>query len=114
MESVKMKISENKKRGSFSCPKDHSTQIRFLGQKVCPVARSQKDTHIDRQTARGTTEGTCQDVSLQTIIKNCPTKKQTNLQCILVIIIMDKKQSVSHYHNYFILPQIQLQRRSGI
>ena len=45
IENVKMKISEKKcvfflmSQGSFN-PK-----IRFLGQKVCPVARVRTDTH---------------------------------------------------------------------
>ena len=44
-----MKISKNKKKCvSFSCPKDHSTKKnRFLGQKVCSVARVQTDTQTD-------------------------------------------------------------------
>ena len=36
IKSVKMKISKNKKIYFFSCPLN--PKIRFLGQKVCPVA----------------------------------------------------------------------------
>ena len=43
---------------------------RFLGQKVCPVARSQ--TH--RQTTEGTLSG-LQDIFLQPIIKDRPNIK---------------------------------------
>ena len=57
-------------------------KIRFLGQKVCPVARSWTDGHThrqtDRQTDRVTTEGTLsgfQDFFLQPIIKDRPNRQ---------------------------------------
>ena len=71
-------------QGSFN-PK-----IRFLDQKVCPVARSQTHTQTDRQTDRHTdtqthrqtdrvtTEGTLsgfQDFFLQPIIKDRPNNR---------------------------------------
>ena len=79
IKSVKMKISKNKKmpfclmsQGSLD-PK-----IRFLGQKVCSVARVQTDrhtvTHTHRQTGtKVNTEDTLlgfQDFFLQPIIKD--------------------------------------------
>ena len=63
-------------QGSFD-PK-----IRFLGQKVCPVARSRTDRHTHRQTDRVTTEGTLswfQDFFLQPIIKD--RSKKLSLSC---------------------------------
>ena len=65
IKTVKMKISKNKKYISFLLPKDHSTQkIRFLGQKVCPVACLHTDTQTDRVTTVGTLSG-FQDFFLQ-------------------------------------------------
>ena len=51
IKSAKMKISKNQKMCFFSCPKDQSTQkIRFLRQKVCPVARGRTDRQTDTHT----------------------------------------------------------------
>ena len=51
-------------------------KIRFLGQKVCPVARGQTDRQTDGQThTKVTTEGTLsgfQEFFLQPIIKDRP------------------------------------------
>ena len=45
IKSVKMKISKNKKMRFFRMSQGSlNPKIRFLGQKVCPVARSQTDT----------------------------------------------------------------------
>ena len=46
-------------------------KIRFLSQKVCPVARSQTDRHTDRVTTEGTLSG-FHDFFLQPIIKDRP------------------------------------------
>ena len=56
IKSVKMKISKKMcfflmSQGSFN-PK-----IRFLGQRVCPVARSHTHRHTDRVTTEGTLSG---------------------------------------------------------
>ena len=40
---------KNTKKGFFSCPKDHSLKIRFLGQKMCSVARMQRDTKVNNE-----------------------------------------------------------------
>ena len=48
-----------------------NSKIRFLSQKVCPVARSQTDRHTDRVTTEGTLSG-FQDFFLQPIIKDRP------------------------------------------
>ena len=46
-----MKISKNKKMRFFLMSQGSlSPKIRFLGQKVCSVARVQRDTQTDRQT----------------------------------------------------------------
>ena len=46
-------------------------KIRFLGQKVWPVARAQTDTHTDRVTTKGTISG-FHDFFFQPIIKDRP------------------------------------------
>ena len=45
IKSVKMKISKNKKSFFLMSQGSLNPKIRFLGQKVCPVARGQTDTH---------------------------------------------------------------------
>ena len=51
IKSVKMKISKNKKMRFFLMSQGSlDPKIRFLGQKVCSVARVQTDTQTDRQT----------------------------------------------------------------
>ena len=80
IKSVKMKISKNKKMRFFLMSQGSlNPKIRFLGQKVWPVARSQTDrhthTHTHTQTHRVTTVGTLsgfQDFFLQPIIKDRP------------------------------------------
>merc|ERR1711923_604721 len=72
IKSVKIKISKNKKMRFFLISQGpFHPKIRFLGQKVCPVARPQTDghTHTHTQThTKVTTEGTLsgfQDFFLQ-------------------------------------------------
>ena len=68
IESVKMKISKNllMSQGSFN-PK-----IRFLGEKVCSVARGQTDEQTDTEvTTVGTLSG-FKDFFLQPITKDRP------------------------------------------
>ena len=64
-------------QGSFN------PNIRFLGQKVCPVACLQTDRHTDRMTSEGTLSG-IQDFFLQPIIKDRPnnTKNTTAEQTL--------------------------------
>ena len=56
IKSVKMKISKNKKMRFFLMSQGSlDPKIRFIGQKVCSVARIQTDKtdrHIHRQTDR--------------------------------------------------------------
>ena len=74
IKSVKMKISKNKKMRFFLMSQgSFNPKIRFLSQKVCPVARSQTDRHTDRVTTEGTLSG-FQDFFLQPIIKDRPNK----------------------------------------
>ena len=55
-------------------------KIRFLGQKVCPVARGRTDRQTDGQTdTRVTTDGTLsgfQEFFLQPNIKDRPKRKK--------------------------------------
>ena len=76
-----MKISKNKKMRFFLMSQgSFNPKIRFLGLKVCPVARPQTHRHTDTQTHTQThtkviTEGTLsgfQDFFLQPIIKDRP------------------------------------------
>ena len=51
IKSVKMKISKNKKMRFFLMSQgSFNPKIRFLGQKVCPVARPQTHRHTDTHT----------------------------------------------------------------
>ena len=51
IKSVKMKISKNKKMRFFLMSQGSlNPKIRFLGQKVCPVARGHTDIQTDTQT----------------------------------------------------------------
>ena len=73
IKSVKIKISKNKKMRFFLMSQGSlNPKIRFLGQKVCPVARG----HTDRQTyTKVTTVGTLsgfQEFFLQPVIKDRP------------------------------------------
>ena len=59
IKSVKMKISKNKKMRFFLMPQGSFNQkIKFLDQKVCPVARAHTDGQTDGQTDRVKTEDT--------------------------------------------------------
>ena len=72
VKSVKMQISKNKNMCIFLMSQvSLNSKIRFLSQKVCPVARSQTDRHTDRVTTEGTLSG-FQDFFLQPIIKDRP------------------------------------------
>ena len=68
-----MKISKNKKMRFFLMSQGSlNPKIRFLGQKVCPVARGRTDRHTHTKV---TTEGTLsgfQEFFLQPIIKDRP------------------------------------------
>ena len=81
IKSVKMKILKNKKMRFFLMSQGSlNPKIRFLGQKVWPVARAQTHTQTDGQTDRVTTEGTLsgfQDFFLQPIIKDRPNTNDT-------------------------------------
>ena len=81
IKSVKMKISKNKKMRFFLMSQGSlDPKIRFIGQKVCSVAR----VHTDRQTHRQTdtkvnTEDTLsgfQEFFLQPIIKDRSNNKK--------------------------------------
>ena len=91
-----MNISKNKKMLFFLMSQGSlSPKIRFLGQKVCSVARVQRDTRTDRQThTKVKTEDTLsgfQEFFLQPIIKD---RSDINRQ---------KKAKKCGYINYFYL-----------
>ena len=74
-----MKISKNKKMRFFLMSQGSlNPKIRFLGQKMCSVARLRTDRQTDTQTdTKVTTEGTLsgfQDFFLRPIIKDRPNK----------------------------------------
>ena len=62
-------------------------KIRFLGQKVCPVARSQTDGRTERLTTVYTLSG-FQDVLLQPIIKDQPNIYKGNSQLYIWIWVV--------------------------
>ena len=74
--NVKMKISKNKKMRFFLMSQgSFNPKIRFLGQKMCPVARPQTDTQTHTKvTTVGNLSG-FQDFFLQPIIKDRPKKQ---------------------------------------
>ena len=55
-------------------------KIRFLGQKVCSVARIQTDTQTDTKVNTEDTLSGFQDFFLQPIIKDWPNKHNIELQ----------------------------------
>ena len=70
IKSVKMKISKNKKMRFFLMSQGSlNPKIRFLGQKMCPVACLHTDGQTDRVTTMGTLSG-FQEFFLQPIIKD--------------------------------------------
>ena len=77
-----MKISKNKKMRFFLMSQgSFNPKIRFLGQKVCPVARGQTDGQTDTKV---TTEGTLsvfQEFFLQPIIKDRPNSIGLQRRC---------------------------------
>ena len=68
-----MKISKNKKKRFFLMSQGSlNPKIRFLGQKVCSVARVQTDRHTDRKVNKEDTLSGFQEIFLQ------PIKDQSN------------------------------------
>ena len=58
IKSVKIKISKNKKMRFFLMSQgSFNPKIRFLGQKVCPVARRQTDRQTDEVITEDTLSG---------------------------------------------------------
>ena len=75
-----MKISKNKKMCFFLMAQGSlNPKIRFLGQKMCPVAWLRTDGHTDRVTTVGSLSG-FQDFILQPIIKDRPNKHKAEWQ----------------------------------
>ena len=77
IKGVKIQISKNKKMRFFLMSQGlFNPKIKFLGQKVCSVARVQTDRRTDTQTdTKLTTVGTLsgfQEFFLQPIIKDRP------------------------------------------
>ena len=67
IKSVKMKISKNKKMSFFLMPQGSlDPKIRFIGQKVCSVARVQTHKHTDTQTETDTHTGRHTDTDRHT------------------------------------------------
>ena len=71
IKSVKMKISKNKKMRFFLMSQGSlDPKIRFIGQKVCSVARVQTDTQTDTKVNTEDTLSGFQEFFLQPIIKD--------------------------------------------
>ena len=68
-----MKISKNKKMSFFIISHGSlNPKVRFLGQKVCAVARGHTDTQTHSKVTTVDTLSGFQDFSLQPIIKDRP------------------------------------------
>ena len=67
---------------------------RFLGQKVCPVARSHTDTHTDRVTTESTVSG-FQDFFLEPIVEDLPNITEKPY-CFLYLLIIYYKLYVTY------------------
>ena len=74
IKSVKMKILKNKKKCLFFLMSQGSLnpKIRFLDQKVCPVARVRTDRRTYTKVNTGSTLFKFQDFFLQPFIKDRP------------------------------------------
>ena len=104
IKSVKMKISKNKKMRFFLMSQGSlDPKIRFIGQKVCSVARVQTDRHTDRQTHRQTRKWIQRtpfqvfrifQIFHQPIIKELSNKKHIHY----IWIILGKLESVKTRH----------------
>ena len=85
IKSVKIEISKNKKTHFFLMSQGSlNPKIKFLGKKVCHVARGQTDRHT-KVTTVGTLSG-LQDFFLQPIIKDRPNKQRDNPTLIFMSI----------------------------
>ena len=71
IKSVRMKISKNKKMRFFLMSQESlNPKIRFLGQKMCSVARVQTDRQTDMKVNTEDTLSGFQEIFLQPIIKD--------------------------------------------
>ena len=76
-----MKISKNKKMRFFLMSQGSFNQkIRFLGQKVCPVARGQTDGQTHTKVNTEDTLSGFQEFFLQPIIKERSNKHNAELR----------------------------------
>ena len=77
-----MKISKNKKMRFFLMSQGSlDPKIRFIGQKVCSVARVQTDTQTDTKVNTEDTLSGFQEFFLQPIIKD-----RSNILCQDVLV----------------------------
>ena len=73
IKSVKIEISKNKKMCFFLMSQgSFNPKIRFLGQKVCPVARVRTNRRTDTKVATVGTLSGFHEFFLQPIIKDRP------------------------------------------
>ena len=95
IKSLKTEISKNKKMRFFLMSQgSFHPKIRFLSQKVCPVAC----LHTDKQTHRHTTVGTLsgfQDLFLQPIIKDRANNVFSHICWVVTILKKTFYQFVS-------------------
>ena len=96
IKSVKMKISKNKKMRFFLMSQGSlDPKIRFLGQKVCSIARVQTDGQTHRQTdTKVNTETLFQGFRNVSIIKD--RSKKHYVQHILINVPENAEEYVSH------------------
>ena len=118
IKSEKMKISKNKKMRFFLMSQgSFNPKIRFLVEKVCPVACLQTDRQTDRQTHRVTTEGTLsgfQDFFLEPIIKDQPNKRTNSSKCLAEPVIYYLFQTIFSLHQAACGPLLASTTRAGL
>ena len=93
IKSVKMKIKKNKKMHFFLISQGSlNPKIRFIGRKVCSVARVQTDTNVNTED----TLSGFQEFFLQLIIKD----RSSNTQNLLNKEVCDKNNNtLSNFMN---------------
>ena len=106
IKSVKMKISKNKKMRFFLMSQgSFNPKIRFLGQKVCPVARVQTDR---RTHTKATTVGTFQGFMILSINLSSRIGPKRPIKSVKIKILKNKEMCFFLMSQGSLNPKIRL------